>query len=57
MRFENISGALQHAFVSFPYNYDTLYDFYKIFEIDISILKIHMKRITFEFGEILRQIS
>ena len=42
MGFASISGALQHAFVSFPYNYDTLYDFYKKFEIAISILKIHM---------------
>ena len=42
MGFENISGALQNAFVIFPYKYDTFYDFYKKNEIDISILKIHM---------------
>ena len=40
--FESISGALQHAFVSFPYNYDTFYNCYNFFEIHILILKFHM---------------
>ena len=31
MGFENISGALQHAFVIFSYKYDTFYDFYNFF--------------------------